>query len=128
MDEKFLEMASELEENMRTAAIANTAKDVRETHPDFDGAHCVRCEDPILPGRLAGVGPRLSRYGWRSGTAGASPPGKGEALRPSVAPALSRKAQARGQWLRIARAGSFDAGRLRRLLRLPVPPLDPPAP
>ena len=32
MDEKFLEMASELEENMRTAAIANTAKDVRETH------------------------------------------------------------------------------------------------
>ena len=53
MDEKFLEMASELEENMRTAAIANTAKDVRETHPDFDGAHCVRCEDPILPGRLA---------------------------------------------------------------------------
>lgn len=53
MDEKFLEMASDLEENMRLAAIANVAKDAPETHPDFDGEHCVRCDEPILPGRLA---------------------------------------------------------------------------
>lgn len=28
-------------------------KSAPETHPDFDGAHCVDCEEEIPPGRLA---------------------------------------------------------------------------
>lgn len=53
MDEKFLELAEELENAQRDRAISRvSALAAPETHPDFDGTHCVRCEDQIPPGRL----------------------------------------------------------------------------
>jgi RNA polymerase-binding transcription factor DksA len=45
--------ASELEQAHRESAInAASMKAGRETHPDFDGEHCVHCGDPIHPLRL----------------------------------------------------------------------------
>lgn len=53
MDESHFEMAERLEQAQRDIAVRRaTAASAAETHPDFDGAHCVRCEDPIQPARL----------------------------------------------------------------------------
>lgn len=54
MDEKFFEQAEALEQNQRDAAIrAATAATAAESHPDFDGKHCVECDTEIPAGRLA---------------------------------------------------------------------------
>lgn len=53
MDEKYLELASEREEEARAVAIARAGAQVAETHPDFDGVHCVRCDEEIPTQRLA---------------------------------------------------------------------------
>lgn len=54
MDEKHLEMAEALESAQRASAIVaahNASKP--ETHPDFDGEHCLDCGSDIPLGRLA---------------------------------------------------------------------------
>lgn len=54
MDEKFLELAAKLEQQQREDARQRVERALRpEKHPDFDGAHCVDCEDDIPQGRLA---------------------------------------------------------------------------
>ena len=53
MDERFLEVASQLEEQHRAEAISRNSALKPETHPDFDGVHCVDCDDAIPPERLA---------------------------------------------------------------------------
>lgn len=56
MDERYMEIASELEAQSREVAIANAT--AQRHDPDralFDGAHCVEedCGDEIPAGRLA---------------------------------------------------------------------------
>jgi RNA polymerase-binding transcription factor DksA len=55
MDEWMFEKAARLEAAERAAAIAanQTAANRVETHPDFDGKHCVDCEIEIPAARLA---------------------------------------------------------------------------
>lgn len=56
MDEKFLELASELEERQRLNAIALAARpDPRDKFVFFDGVHCVEedCGDEIPAARRA---------------------------------------------------------------------------
>lgn len=46
--------ASELEAELREKAVENTRRlAAPETHPDFDGIHCVDCGDPIHHARLS---------------------------------------------------------------------------
>jgi len=53
MDEKFMELASEQEQMQRDyAAKAAAMQNKPESHPDFDGKHCVRCDEAIPEGRL----------------------------------------------------------------------------
>lgn len=48
-----MEIAQKLEEGERDSGIARIRKLVgKESHPDFDGVHCVECEDDIPPARL----------------------------------------------------------------------------
>ena len=54
MDEWHLEQAARLEQALRDDALArNNAAMVAESHPDFDGGHCVECGIEIPEGRLA---------------------------------------------------------------------------
>jgi RNA polymerase-binding transcription factor DksA len=48
VDEKFFEQ-SQRDSAIRAAA----ARTAPETHPDFDGEHCVECDTEIPAGRLA---------------------------------------------------------------------------
>lgn len=53
MDEKFLELAEELENAQRDHAIMKSATlAAPESHPDFDGTHCIECDNDIPEGRL----------------------------------------------------------------------------
>lgn len=53
MDEHQFEMAERLEQAQRDMAIRNASNRMApEKHPDFDGANCVRCEEPIPVARL----------------------------------------------------------------------------
>jgi RNA polymerase-binding transcription factor DksA len=48
------ERATLIEEQFTDAAIEAVREKVQpESHPDFDGAHCVECEEPLPPTRLA---------------------------------------------------------------------------
>lgn len=48
------EIASTLEINFIAQALkVHKTKMAAETHPDFDGVHCVDCDDEIPEGRLA---------------------------------------------------------------------------
>lgn len=49
-----MEQAEALERNQRDRAIAAASGKLRETHPDFDGTHCVEsdCGEPIPQLRL----------------------------------------------------------------------------
>lgn len=54
MDENQFEMAGRLSEAQRQQALDRAARRAApETHPDFDGTHCVECGDAIPAGRLA---------------------------------------------------------------------------
>jgi RNA polymerase-binding transcription factor DksA len=56
MDEWQFERAAKLEQQEREAALARNEKALApQTHPDFDGVHCVEadCGEPIPPARLA---------------------------------------------------------------------------
>ncbi len=49
-----LDAATELTEELNSRAIANFRNAAKpETHPDFDGEHCIDCEDDIPQVRLA---------------------------------------------------------------------------
>lgn len=53
MDENQLEMAERLENAQRERSISEAAlRSAPETHPNFDGLHCVECETAIPHGRL----------------------------------------------------------------------------
>lgn len=53
MDENHFEMAERLEQAQRDSAIKLASKSAApETHPDFDGIHCVDCDTDIPEGRL----------------------------------------------------------------------------
>lgn len=53
MDENQFEMAERLEQAQRDMAIHKAHNSAApETHPDFDGAHCVSCDEPIPLARL----------------------------------------------------------------------------
>lgn len=53
MDENHFEMAERLEQAQRDSAIKQASKSAApETHPDFDGTHCVDCDIEIPEGRL----------------------------------------------------------------------------
>ena len=53
MDENQFEMAERLEQHQRDQALLRAAAaSAPQTHPDFDGTHCVGCEEPIPPARL----------------------------------------------------------------------------
>lgn len=48
-----LDMASRHEEAFTALALKAAAKNLeRETHPDFDGQHCMECGNEIEDGRL----------------------------------------------------------------------------
>lgn len=50
---KVFDEASELEQTLRDSGVAAARQLAQpETHPDFDGQHCVDCDDPIHPRRL----------------------------------------------------------------------------
>lgn len=54
MDENQFEMAERLEQAQRERALTMvTQRLVPESHPSFDGKHCVSCDDEIPAGRLA---------------------------------------------------------------------------
>jgi RNA polymerase-binding transcription factor DksA len=56
MDEWQFERAAKLEEQERASALAKNQKELApQTHPDFDGVHCVEsdCGEPIPQARLA---------------------------------------------------------------------------
>jgi len=54
MDEKLFEMAEALERAQRDSAMAEVAKaNAPQSHPDFDGKHCIDCEMKIPQQRLA---------------------------------------------------------------------------
>lgn len=46
------DMASDLEELFREKAIEAAQSNLRQHHPDFDGANCMDCSDPITELRL----------------------------------------------------------------------------
>lgn len=53
MNEKELEKSTKRIEAVRDANIAAIrARNLPETHPNFDGEHCVDCDDDIPDGRL----------------------------------------------------------------------------
>ena len=53
MDESHLEMAERLENAAREHAVYQAAaKNAPEKHPDFDGQHCVECDNEIPEQRL----------------------------------------------------------------------------
>lgn len=53
MDEKYMELAGDLELRQREVAQAEAARlSARQHHPDFDGKHCIACDDEIPAGRL----------------------------------------------------------------------------
>ena len=54
MDERFMEAASEREQRERDLGVAmvHAVANAPESHPAFDGAHCVACDDPIPLARL----------------------------------------------------------------------------
>lgn len=53
MDERFLEVASAREQREREYGIERAARaNGAEKHPDFDGLHCVECDDTIPALRL----------------------------------------------------------------------------
>lgn len=51
MDEKQFELAAELEMRHREAAL-EASRQAPESHPHFDGKHCVECDDEIPQLRL----------------------------------------------------------------------------
>jgi RNA polymerase-binding transcription factor DksA len=52
MDERYLESATELEQARREQGIKLVTSECRpESHPDFDGEHCVRCDVEIPEAR-----------------------------------------------------------------------------
>lgn len=54
MDEKYLEMAEAQEQMQRDRALHEARQRAApETHPDFDGKHCIECDAEIPSGRLA---------------------------------------------------------------------------
>ncbi len=54
MDEKDIEQAEHLTDMLRNEGLYNVrAANAPESHPDFDGVHCVDCTDDIPPERLA---------------------------------------------------------------------------
>jgi RNA polymerase-binding transcription factor DksA len=54
MDERFFELAAAREESERAAGVEAAAASTRpESHPEFDGTHCVECDNPIPQLRLA---------------------------------------------------------------------------
>lgn len=54
MDERLFELAAKAEQEQREIAARAVAEMNRpQAHPDFDGTHCVNCEDDIPHGRLA---------------------------------------------------------------------------
>lgn len=54
MDEIFMEHAEERERQAREDAIQASARAMApQYHPDFDGANCVLCDDPLPALRLA---------------------------------------------------------------------------
>jgi RNA polymerase-binding transcription factor DksA len=50
-----MEMAQKLEESERESGVQRIRDKARqrESHPDFDGEHCIDCEDDIPAERLA---------------------------------------------------------------------------
>lgn len=54
MDEHLFEAAAKAEQEQREAAAKYIATlNKPQSHPDFDGSHCVSCEDDIPEARLA---------------------------------------------------------------------------
>lgn len=54
MDEYQIERAALREQQERDAALQSVMRAAApETHPDFDGEHCVSCDEPIPAARLA---------------------------------------------------------------------------
>ena len=54
MDENQFEMAERLQSAQRESALILAHRAAApQTHPDFDGEHCLACEEPINPLRLA---------------------------------------------------------------------------
>lgn len=54
MDENQFEFAQRLEIAQRESGAAQAHRRAApENHPDFDGTHCVRCDEPIPLARLA---------------------------------------------------------------------------
>ena len=53
MEEKQIELAEHYVEQEREAAMSRTRAALAVTHPDFDGKHCIDCDDAIPPKRLA---------------------------------------------------------------------------
>lgn len=53
MNEKDFELAEKITDAIRDNAILEATRKAKpETHPDFDGAHCVDCEVEIPKPRL----------------------------------------------------------------------------
>ncbi len=53
MEENLFEMAEQLERAQREYFIQQaSARTLPESHPNFDGAHCVECDTPIPQARL----------------------------------------------------------------------------
>ncbi len=47
-------MAAQMQDQMNEQALANQrAADKPQTHPDFDGLHCIDCEEDLPAVRLA---------------------------------------------------------------------------
>jgi hypothetical protein len=54
MDENYLEMAERLDSAQRDASVAAASRAAQaESHPNFDGQHCIDCDGEIPAGRLA---------------------------------------------------------------------------
>ena len=54
MDEAYLELAEATTEHQRNAALAAAAAATQaQSHPDFDGTHCIDCEVHMPLQRLA---------------------------------------------------------------------------
>ena len=48
-----LDIAAELQQLLNDAGIERVRRlAAPETHPDFDGKHCIECEEPIVEARL----------------------------------------------------------------------------
>lgn len=47
------DMASDLEEVFREKAIEAVQSHMKESHPDFDGVHCLECDEEMIEFRLS---------------------------------------------------------------------------